>query len=300
MALHLTTGEARHVSAAIHALTAVHEFDGVDAWRTEAGAAVRRAFGGERMLLCLPPLRATDAPHAAVVSSCSGDVVAPEVVARIATMLRLGVDRSDDPAAGEMAGILRVCAAAGLDSFTGPSLVAEASTRLGLQLDTRRSAFVREIVEPCGMWHGPHLLASGPGYAVVLGTSPPRLRGRRTEAGTRLLAAILQPAFAVGVRAAVVRWGAFAEPPAPVAVPAREAAQGATGARRPGPTTTRPGSERLTPRERQVAALLAARRTNREIAAALDLSLHTARHHTERVLRKCGVSSRRRISLDET
>jgi DNA-binding CsgD family transcriptional regulator len=55
---------------------------------------------------------------------------------------------------------------------------------------------------------------------------------------------------------------------------------------------------RLTPREREVAALLTLRRTNAEIAAALGVSAHTARHHTESVLRKCGVSSRRRLAPD--
>jgi DNA-binding CsgD family transcriptional regulator len=292
MTLHLSTGEARHVAAALHALTAVHEFDGVEAWRTEAGAAVRRAFGGERTLLCLPPCRATDAPHAAVVGGCSGEAVPPEIVTRIEAMFRAGVDRSDDPAAADMVDILGACSAAGLDAFTGPSFVAEASARLGLSFDARRSPFVREIIEPCGLWHGPQLRAHGPGYAVVLGTSAPRLRGRRTEAGTRLLATLLQPAFAAGVRAATTRWGTFVTTPAGPAVP--------DPARRPPRPTTVvvPTGSRLTPREREVAALLAARRTNGEIAAALGVSPHTARHHTERVLRKYGVSSRRRVPPD--
>lgn len=51
----------------------------------------------------------------------------------------------------------------------------------------------------------------------------------------------------------------------------------------------------LTPREEEVAALLAARRTNREIAEALDVSPHTARHHTEHVFDKLGVRSRREV-----
>lgn len=52
---------------------------------------------------------------------------------------------------------------------------------------------------------------------------------------------------------------------------------------------------RLTEREAEVALLLAARRTNREIAEALVISPHTARHHTEQVLRKLGLRSRRRV-----
>jgi DNA-binding CsgD family transcriptional regulator len=285
MTLQLTTAEARQVAAALHALTAVHEFDGVDAWRDEAAAAVRRAFGGERALTQLPPSRATDAPDAAAAWHFAGHGVRPEIVARCETLFRLG-ERSDDPAAADVAGILGACAAAGLDTWTGPSFVAEAARPLALPFDTRRSAFVREIIEPTGMWHGPHLRAHGPGYVAVLGTSAPRLRGGRTEAGTRLLATLLQPAFAAGVRAAVARWGRPA--PEPPSRPVPPPPPAALGAARP----------RLTPREREVAALLTLRRTNGEIAVALGVSAHTARHHTESVLRKCGVSSRRRLAPD--
>lgn len=49
---------------------------------------------------------------------------------------------------------------------------------------------------------------------------------------------------------------------------------------------------RLSRREMEVARLLADRRSNEEIAVALGISRHTARHHTERVLAKLGVRSR--------
>ena len=48
----------------------------------------------------------------------------------------------------------------------------------------------------------------------------------------------------------------------------------------------------LTRREAAVARLLAQRRSTAEIAAALGISSHTVRHHTERVLAKLGVRSR--------
>ena len=48
----------------------------------------------------------------------------------------------------------------------------------------------------------------------------------------------------------------------------------------------------LTDREVEVAELLVKRRTNAEIASALGVSLHTARHHTESVFLKIGVHSR--------
>ena len=49
---------------------------------------------------------------------------------------------------------------------------------------------------------------------------------------------------------------------------------------------------RLTAREAEVAVLLTAGRGNAAIAAALRISPHTARHHTQRVLAKLGVHSR--------
>ena len=62
----------------------------------------------------------------------------------------------------------------------------------------------------------------------------------------------------------------------------------------------------LTEREAEVAALLADRRSNAEIARALGISVHTARHHIERVLLKLGGCKRRdvqrvlRSALDAT
>jgi DNA-binding CsgD family transcriptional regulator len=51
----------------------------------------------------------------------------------------------------------------------------------------------------------------------------------------------------------------------------------------------------LTAREAQVACLLVQRLTNDEIADALRISSHTARHHTESVLMKVRVNSRRAL-----
>ncbi len=51
----------------------------------------------------------------------------------------------------------------------------------------------------------------------------------------------------------------------------------------------------LTRREAQVARRLAIRRTNAEIAREMHVSEHTVRRHTERVLRKLRISSRREV-----
>ena len=48
----------------------------------------------------------------------------------------------------------------------------------------------------------------------------------------------------------------------------------------------------LTPQEARVALMLADQRSNRDIADRLGISVHTARHHTERVLSKLEIHSR--------
>lgn len=48
----------------------------------------------------------------------------------------------------------------------------------------------------------------------------------------------------------------------------------------------------LTPREAEVCQLLARRLKNREISEFLGIAESTARRHTERILRKLGISSR--------
>jgi DNA-binding NarL/FixJ family response regulator len=48
----------------------------------------------------------------------------------------------------------------------------------------------------------------------------------------------------------------------------------------------------LTQREEQVAILLAHGRSNQAIAGELQISVHTARHHTQRILSKLQVHSR--------
>jgi len=53
---------------------------------------------------------------------------------------------------------------------------------------------------------------------------------------------------------------------------------------------------RLTPRERQVGALIARGHGAKQIGAALGISTHTARHHTEGVFMKLGVSSRASVA----
>ena len=52
----------------------------------------------------------------------------------------------------------------------------------------------------------------------------------------------------------------------------------------------------LTRKESRVALLLAAQKSNEQIAADLFISTHTARHHTQSVLSKLGLKSRRDVA----
>ncbi|MFE0201481.1 response regulator transcription factor [[Kitasatospora] papulosa] len=52
----------------------------------------------------------------------------------------------------------------------------------------------------------------------------------------------------------------------------------------------------LTPREQQVAALLAQGLTDKQIAAQLVVSLRTAQGHVQRILRKLGFTSRAQVA----
>jgi len=51
------------------------------------------------------------------------------------------------------------------------------------------------------------------------------------------------------------------------------------------------GGERLTPREREIVQLLAEGKSNKQVAAALGISVHTAETHRSNIMRKLGLNS---------
>jgi DNA-binding CsgD family transcriptional regulator len=55
---------------------------------------------------------------------------------------------------------------------------------------------------------------------------------------------------------------------------------------------------RLSPREREVARLVAAKRSNRDIALALDISVRTVDHHVEAAFSKLGIRNRWQLDAD--
>jgi DNA-binding CsgD family transcriptional regulator len=68
------------------------------------------------------------------------------------------------------------------------------------------------------------------------------------------------------------------------------------GAAAPSPGTRLSRKFHLTPREVEVAMLLAGGAPNSAIASVLSISAHTARHHTRHVLVKLGLHSRARAA----
>jgi DNA-binding NarL/FixJ family response regulator len=63
------------------------------------------------------------------------------------------------------------------------------------------------------------------------------------------------------------------------------------------PAAATPRPTRLTPREREVASLVAQGLPNREIAAALTISERTAENHVEHILTKLGFRSRAQVAV---
>jgi DNA-binding NarL/FixJ family response regulator len=55
--------------------------------------------------------------------------------------------------------------------------------------------------------------------------------------------------------------------------------------------------QRLSPRERDVLRLIALGQSNKEIAAALDLTVSTVKTHVEHVIGKLGVSDRTQAAV---
>ena len=109
-------------------------------------------------------------------------------------------------------------------------------------------------------------------------------------AAAEVARAALQTARALGSRWLTEEIAALAERGAPGARRARPRPTGAAEHRRRGSRDEDPFG--LTPRERQVLALLAEGATNRQIGAALFMAEKTASVHVSRILAKLGVQGR--------
>ncbi len=116
-----------------------------------------------------------------------------------------------------------------------------------------------------------------------------RLRRARRRADARVQLAAAAEGFAT---CGTPSWAERAEIElAATGGPSRSPSAGADPS--PGPT----GADALTARERDVCELVAAGRTNREVAAALFLSPRTVEHHLRAAYRKLGVRSRTELAV---
>ena len=302
--LQLTTGDVRRFREAATVLATPGEHATVDAWRASGAAAVRALFAADRLLWLLPPCRAgeatlapTDASGAAATAGAIAGPTAPcfygdglpeAVVAAHETFRARAPGRPTDPDEAALVRMLAARHVLGITVWTGPQIEARFPYGPGGDLDVRRSVFLQEVNIPAGLWGCVQLGAGAPGRdALLLVGERGGASGRFSDDDALAVAGMLWPAFAAGVRAALARWG--------VPTPEPDRAASELGG---SPLAAAPqGGVPLTAREREVAVLLAARRTNAEIAAALGVAVPTARHHVERVMSKLGVASRRDIAV---
>ncbi|HEY0779228.1 MAG TPA: helix-turn-helix transcriptional regulator [Gemmatirosa sp.] len=311
--LQLTARDARHFGEASQALVSPHDYPRCAAWRAGVALAVRALFAADRALL-LGPAQPDLAPGALTVAGTPPDAWWPAIAHAPAEFAlqdsagRLGAQNGGPVLLGPSTG-------EGLTAFRGwpaavPLPVSSSSTRRTTQGVTADGEF--GVRPPAWAWV--HLAAGGGGNGALLIVGSFGTRsGRFTETDALLLGAMLRPAFVAGVRHACTRWGprwgAFGDASRPIAAqPFSEPSPGAAVRIRScddaqfssvrgttGAPETPLAAAHLTAREHEIAGLLAQRRTNREIAEALTITEHTARHHTERVLRKLGLSTRRDV-----
>ena len=152
-----------------------------------------------------------------------------------------------------------------------------------------RSSYYNEFARPMGA-------IDGVGIAVVVGGVHAGLQAHRDSErigvyGDRHVALLrlLVPAFEVGIAIAMQH---FENLEARTTIERVRQVQDVRRRRLIGVT---PHSGRLTNREFEVARLLAARRSNYEIAELLNVSRATAKRHAENILAKLGLHSRRDV-----
>ncbi len=122
-----------------------------------------------------------------------------------------------------------------------------------------------------------------------------RLRRERRRADAREILAQARDSFAAaGARSWAER---AASELAAAGAPSGGMAGSGAGASSPTLGSAQPSGDELTARERDVCELVAAGRTNREVAAALFLSPRTVEHHLRLAYRKLGVRSRTELAL---
>jgi non-specific serine/threonine protein kinase len=176
----------------------------------------------------------------------------------------------------------------------------EARRRLG---DRGGIADVLEALAAVAAPRAPERALRLAGAAVALRTPPGRAGAGAAWAG-RLAAGVERARRALGPPAAAAAWAhgagltleqALAEARTDAGAPPPARRPDGGGRRRPAGA---PGEAAgLTPREREVAALVARGHTSRQIAAALIITERTAASHVQHIRTKLGVRSRAQIAV---
>ena len=211
-------------------------------------------------------------------------LLAPAVHGRHALRARLGrVGVAGTAAAGARA-----------DALSTPALLLAPDGTEAHRNAALTALLARPAVDAAGVLHAMH--AAG---AAGLALARVGARGGRGSAAELRLADAPLAGVGAALQVGAVPWGGdwgvlvtLGEVPRGGPSDGGGAPLAGDGEAPPGGTPVWAAAHDLTARERQVAALLAARRTNAEVAAALGVSVHTVRRHVERVLRKLGARSR--------
>lgn len=268
MGLFLRDADVRQLYTTLDTCLAPHGFSSPDAWRTQVEHEVRALLQGDHVVFAIP-IRGSVDVHATNV--------APDAVKAMGALFARVPDIPSDPVLNEV------------EAYRVRHEL-EVWSRVGVYLDAMRGrgprhasacTFFGEVLGPSRMRDSENVdFVSSAGHAALCVSyehgQEHRRAGGVARSNAAVLLRVLLPALKCGVASLSV--GNDGHETSPWAAPDLV------------------DRLHLTPREADVALLLARRATNREIAAALGLSAHTVRHHVEHVFLKLGVTSRREIA----
>jgi DNA-binding CsgD family transcriptional regulator len=253
----LTATDQRNVQAAIRSLLVCAPYQSLTDWRLATHRAVRRLVDGDMAMSYIG-----SHPFDAVVSEEIGRI--GEFPSRAAPM----VTRFNVFERSEQLGVW-----------------SRATLWHGHMREFLRSSYYQDFARPLRSIDGVGLSINLRGIHASLQIHRDSKLAGLSDREIGLLRLLL-PAFEAGIEIAT----SYFSPPAQVGLipsPAKK--------ERLFPGTSIRHCPRLTHRELEVARLLAARRSNYEVAELLHVSRATAKRHTENILQKLGLHSRREV-----
>jgi DNA-binding CsgD family transcriptional regulator len=263
--LHLTAADQQNVQAAIRSLLVCAPYKSLTEWRLATHRAVRRLVDGDMAMSYLGMHQ-----FEAVISEEIG---------------RIGEFPTRAPPIAGRFGVFERSEALG---------VWNRSMLWGNHIgDFLRSSYYNDFARPLHAIDGVGLSACVQGLHAGLqvhwDSKPDGRFGNRALGLLRLM----YPAFQVGIDIAANHFG-VAKPPLKWEPPVN-CRDGPSAPENAAPQRVAHYRSQLTRRELEVVRLLAARRSNYEIAELLHMSRATAKRHTENILQKLGLHSRREV-----